>query len=438
MARSKAAAKPAARKASKPSAQSKAIAKPATKTAAKPAPKSAAKASPGKSTRFRVMDTDSHVLEGPALWTKFLEPEYRALARSWFWPYGDDIDEKVFLNGSSVPGLNRSGIPRHAIWKPGMTAEQIGGLDPKVRHPANPGASNARARLADMDTMGVHRAVLYPTLFLHYFPLVENPDVAAALARAYNNWVRDFAKAAPDRLIPVAVLPAQNIGLAVKELKRVAKLGFRAAMMTPAFHKDLYPSQRLFDPLWQTFEASGLVACVHPMAGPAAMEGDINAPFIDRMAEYANVGQPVSEAIAPTMDMSVFLTSMMAEGLLENFPRLKLALAHSGASWLPVILEKAETYLWLSPQEHPVSLEPEKVFFNRQTMVNFTTGEGGVRRMPEDFAGVAGWGSLYPNHDASSPAEAISDLEQGGVPRDIIERLMGGNAAKLFGFAKAA
>lgn len=384
---------------------------------------------------FPVIDTDSHVLETPDVWTKYLEPEYRVLARTWFWPYGDSIGGDVFLNGTAVPGLDRSGIPRHAIWKPGMSLEQIGELDPKVKHPANPGASDAKARLADMDAMGIDCAVLYPTLFLHYFPVVQNPDVAWALARAYNTWVQDFARAAPDRLIPVAVIPTQSVGLAVEELRRVAKLGFRAGMVTPVFNNDRYPAQRLYDPMWREFEASGMVACVHPLGGPAVKEGDANAPFIDRMAAYTNLGHPVSEAIAPAMDVSVFLTSIMAEGLLESFPKLKLVLAHSGASWLPIVLEKTETYMWLAHQERPVSLEPEEVFFNRQTLVNFSTGESAVRRMPEDFASVAGWGSHYPNQDASSATDAIEDLERGGVSGQFIAQLMGGNAMKVFGLS---
>ena len=388
-------------------------------------------ANPKKS--YPVIDSDSHVLETPAVWTEYLEPEYRALARTWFWPFGDPVTHEVFLNGATVPGLDRSGIPRHAVWKPGMTMADIGRLDPKTAHPASPGASDPTARLADMDAMGIDRAVLYPTYFLHYFPVVQNPDVAWALARAYNAWIKDFASADPERLIPVAVLPTQNVGLALEELKRVAQLGFRAAMVPPLFNNDHYPAQRRFEPMWREFESSALVACVHPLGGPAVKEGDANVPFIDRMAAYVGVGHPVSEAVAPTMDLSVFLSAIMADGLLELFPKLKLVLAHAGVSWLPVVLEKTETYLWLSHQERPVSLEPEKVFFNRQTLVNFASGEGALRRMPEDFIGIGGWGSKYPNHDTGTAVEAIEDLERGGISEAFIARLMGGNAARLFG-----
>jgi uncharacterized protein len=199
---------------------------------------------------FLIIDSDSHVLETPDIWTKYLDPEYRVLARSWFWPYGDQVNGEVFLNGATVPGLNQSGIPRHAVWKPGYTFEQIGSLDPKIKHPVNPGASDPKARLVDMNAMRIDKAVLYPTLFLHYFPVLQNPDVAWALARAYNTWIQDFAREDPERLIPVAVLPTQNVGLAVEELRRVAGLGFRAAMIVPLFNNDHYPAQRANDPLW--------------------------------------------------------------------------------------------------------------------------------------------------------------------------------------------
>ena len=62
----------------------------------------------------------------------------------------------------------------------------IGALDPRVKHPATEGASDLLARLADMDAMGVGQTLLYPTWFAEGFFLVRDPDVAYALARAYN------------------------------------------------------------------------------------------------------------------------------------------------------------------------------------------------------------------------------------------------------------
>ena len=94
-----------------------------------------------------------------------------------------------------------SNIPRHAIWRPGMTWDKVGELDADTRHAATAGASNAEARLRDMDAMGIDQALLYPTWFAEGFHLVEDPDVAYALARAYNDWIADFCKAAPDQAV---------------------------------------------------------------------------------------------------------------------------------------------------------------------------------------------------------------------------------------------
>ena len=54
-----------------------------------------------------------------------------------------------------------------------------------------------------MDAMGVDLAVVFPTLFNEYLPLVENPEAAAALAHGYNDWIWDFAAQTDGRVHPV-------------------------------------------------------------------------------------------------------------------------------------------------------------------------------------------------------------------------------------------
>src|SRR5882762_11766077 len=87
-------------------------------------------------------------------------------------------------------------------------------------------------RLKDMDAMGVDQALLYPTWFAEGFHLVEDPDIAYALARAYNDWIADFCKAAPERLFAAAMVPLQNMDYAIEELRRTAKIPcFRGAFI---------------------------------------------------------------------------------------------------------------------------------------------------------------------------------------------------------------
>ncbi len=382
---------------------------------------------------FPVLDADSHVLEPQALWTDYLEPEYRVIARSWFWYEDGEFGPHTILNGKPAPDLPTHNIPRHAVWRPGMTASDIGGLDPKAKHPVNPGAGDPQARIRDMDTMGVDQALLFPTIFAEYYPLMTNPDVAHALARAYNNWVLDFSQAAPGRLVPLAVLPMQDVTFAVQEVRRVADLGFRAAMIRPVYSGGHYPSDRYYLPLWEALERAGIAACVHPSAGPATPETDSNSGFVERVSANLDLGHPVAGVVAPAMDSATLLVGIMFEGLLERFPGLKLQFTHSGTPWLHTALDKSEGYLWVTEQEHPVSLDPTAVFHNRATLVSFSAGDGTIRRLPSLFERMGAWGSRYPNHDTSTPSEAIADLRHGGVPEPTIELLMGGNVRRVLG-----
>ena len=83
------------------------------------------------------------------------------------------------INGDVFRDTGNPNLPRHALWRPGMTWDSIGELDPKIRHPMNEGASDPIARLADMDAMGIDQSLLYPTWFAEGFHLVADPDVAA-------------------------------------------------------------------------------------------------------------------------------------------------------------------------------------------------------------------------------------------------------------------
>jgi predicted TIM-barrel fold metal-dependent hydrolase len=337
------------------------------------------------------------------------------------------------VNGKQARPMNSNGINRQAIWKPGLKPEDIGGLDPAVRHPITPGAQDAQARLRDMDTMGIDRALLFPTLFAEYFPVIDNPDAAYALARAYNDWIADFCSTAPQRLLPVAVLPLQDVSFTVRELQRVHSKGFRAVLIRPAFVNQRFPNHAYYAPLWQQLEALEMAACVHPSNGTTNAEWTSQGSFVERVASHLRIGHSVAEAVAPLMDNAMFLNALCFCGYMEEYPKLKLSFLHSSASWVPLALEKAETYLWLMSSTQDVSLEPEHVFFERPSLVSFNSWESSVARMPDVYKDIAAWGSRYPHHDASEVSEVLTTLRQWNVPQEITAKYLGGNAARHYG-----
>jgi predicted TIM-barrel fold metal-dependent hydrolase len=305
----------------------------------------------------------------------------------------------------------------------------------------------------------VDHQVVCPTLFGEYFPAVEDPGAAVALARAYNDWAVDLAGGGAGRLHPSAVLPLQDLEAAVAEVDRVRDLGLRAVTLRPMFYRvpgadiettplqaaggaaptnpnGIYLVHPAFEPLWDKLEQSGLVVCLHPYLGIANDEGVSEGSFTERVSEKLGIGHTVAEPVAYMEDGAMFIVVAAFHGLFEDHPNLKLALLHSGASMLPLALEKAETYLWLAPftpvGRTPVSLEPREVFERARTLVAFDGWESSAVRLEDSLATKRAWGSRYPYHDASSPSEVMALCERYDVPEQKVRRLLGGNAAALF------
>ena len=84
--------------------------------------------------RFAVFDSDSHVVEPPELWSKYLDPEFRTLGKFALWREEGKLGSYLKVNGKVFRDTMNSNIPRHAIWRPGMTWDKVGELDADTRH----------------------------------------------------------------------------------------------------------------------------------------------------------------------------------------------------------------------------------------------------------------------------------------------------------------
>jgi predicted TIM-barrel fold metal-dependent hydrolase len=175
----------------------------------------------------KVIDSDGHVVEPRAVWTEYIEPEFRdgviQIRRSH-----DGVDQ-LWINGEN---RSRASLPVAASMIPGGLRD-LEHARTLTWDDVPPGGWNPRERLKVMDAEGIDVAVLYPSLWLLYGDLVE-PKLAAAACRAYNNWMADFCKESPTRLYAVAPMPLQDVEEAVREMRRVVReLGFKAVFVRP-------------------------------------------------------------------------------------------------------------------------------------------------------------------------------------------------------------
>jgi predicted TIM-barrel fold metal-dependent hydrolase len=408
---------------------------------------------------FPVFDCDSHVVEPPLIWEEYVPARERAWVKSQFCFHTDG--DLLMINGRVVPASRERSNAAEVGWARWAKSE-IGAYTPGTpewiaRFGRLLGCRDPDARLSDMAALGIDQVMLFPTWFVR-LALLRDPRAATILARAYNDWVYDYC--APDRrrLYPCAVLPLQTIEGSIEELRRVAKLGFKAAAVRPCFWNGRYPTLPEFDPLWREFEVLGIVLAMHTFPSREALTPEWGQRmdeargsgrgllFTDEAVVYSP-GQFVSNitfAMDPTIDSSealgfvmeamTWVTTVLMTGWLDKFPKLTAAVLESNASWLPLVLGKSKGYLDLFAfQRNNRKIKDPRESFHQRCFIGFESDEELVYRLWDEFQDIGIWSSDYPHHDAEDAWEALDLMNRHDVPASAQQALLGGNARRLYG-----
>ena len=93
----------------------------------------------------------------------------------------------------------------------------------------------SQTQLEAMDVEGIDLALLFPSLGLFaHAKVYDDDELAAAVSRAYNNWLAEFCQADNTRMFGSGMIPAQNVEAAIHEVRRVKEeLGFKAVFLRP-------------------------------------------------------------------------------------------------------------------------------------------------------------------------------------------------------------
>ena len=183
-----------------------------------------------------------------------------------------------------------------------------------------------------MDATGISESVLYPTLGLA-FAYARDPDWAADLARAYNDYVYDHFLMRNARLKAVALLPVQAPRAAAAELRRaINELGMVGGLLpTPGLTVGY--GDTCFDPLYEAAQALGTMLGVH---GAARQHGiGVNLDYVG-----ADGGQAF--VLAHSFGQMSQFTHMIFGRVFERFPRLKVAFLEAGCGWVPYLIERID------------------------------------------------------------------------------------------------
>src|SRR5579884_1653833 len=250
----------------------------------------------------KILDADGHIIEWDRELYEYLEPPYRG--------------NPALLGYSFFPSLD--GYQRGAILaRTGIHKDYT---------------INAATWLDFLDQVGIASTVLYPTAGLA-LGLIQDPDWAVALARAYNNWFTDRYYRASPRLRAVALVPLQDVGEAVAETRRAITELNMVGVVLPANSGDLGLRKPLGHPdYWPLYEEAERLNC--PIAIHGAPSQGLGLDAFTRFAKTQALEHPVAQMIQ--------LTDMVYEGVFERFPRLRVAYLEAGTGWVPYMMDRLD------------------------------------------------------------------------------------------------
>jgi predicted TIM-barrel fold metal-dependent hydrolase len=305
---------------------------------------------------------------------------------------------------------------------------------------------NNDRRISELEDDGVVAEVLFPNTIPPFFPtgaVIARPptpdDYHLRLAgiRAHNRWLADWCSEYPDRRAGIGQIFLNDLGDAIEDVRWCHEHGLRGGVLVPPVPDDMKHLAPLYapdyDPLWAVCQELGVVVNSHSGGGGMPDYGPYPAAGLLWIAENQFFSRrPV--------------TQMIVGGAFERFPDLRFVLTEQGASWIAPMLANLDSYHRQMARvgrigelkydaDAVLPLAPS-AYFRRNCWVGVSfpsPAEAAARfDMPPDrFL----WGSDYP-HDESTYPDTREGLRRAfaGAPPDDLRRVLGGNAAALYGF----
>jgi predicted TIM-barrel fold metal-dependent hydrolase len=376
---------------------------------------------------MKLLSTDDHLIEPPRLWTDRLPARYQeAGPRSVEQSRGEGVApaEVWTYEGRIYPYIGLNAVA-------GKKPEEFG-MEPTRYDEMIPGCYDPKARLRDMDLDGVWGALCFPsfprfagTVFLEG----QDKELALLCVRAWNDFVLDeWCATAPDRLIPLVILPLWDVPACVAEIHRTAGKGAKAISFPenpvplglPSFHTDHW------DPVFSAAEETDMPLCLHFGTSGSAPRTAPEAPFAVTIALFG------CNSMYATADL-------LFSPVFHRHPKLKVGMSEGGIGWMPYLLERIDG-TWERHrfyQNVNQDVRPSELFY-RHMHGCFIDDRFGVRVRHEIGVDHITWECDYPHSDSYWPkSRAYAAEVLAEVPDDEVHKIVELNTRRLYNFPAA-
>jgi predicted TIM-barrel fold metal-dependent hydrolase len=371
----------------------------------------------GPATKLWANSGDSHYLEPDDLWGEILPKELAD--RMPRIEKVSETEEIIHIDGESY----RRELPTttRVLIRGEVRGEQVEGTLMDISHrPA--GSTDPRARLVDLDNEGVWGEVIYPSIGI-WAMMLTNPDLVKHAFHAVNEWrLREVQDYAPHRWVLVPSIPVLRLEDALEEISWCAENGYHAIGLG-CDPPDGCPNWNdgSWEPMWSLIEEAGLVVAVH-------LGTELGGTKL-----YRGPGKAVLNYVETTYGPQRFATKLVASGVLERHPAMKVLISEGGATWVPFVGDRIlEGYrqhgIFVKPK---LNENPKEVLF-RQVYTTFQHDVTAVDAAVSGYTNML-WGSDYPHLEGTfgHTQETLHELFD-GVDAELRRKVMIDNFLELF------
>jgi predicted TIM-barrel fold metal-dependent hydrolase len=313
-------------------------------------------------------------------------------------------------------------IPRNMLY-----VNQAGVLRDDARAPdgSAPGADPAFTAKQLLDGNEISRAVLIggEVLGLGAMP---DPDAAAIIASAYNDWLAATWLTADERFRGTIVVGAQDPDQAAQEIRRAAADERFVAVLMPL--TNILMGQRHYYPIYEAAAEIGLPVTVHPNSGEGIFH--TSPPLAGGTPTYY-----VEWHTGLSQVFQANLISLVCHGVFERFPQLKVVLTEGGLGWIPDVLWRLDKNVKGLRDEVPwVKRLPSEYVFDHVRFTSQPLPEPKRREHLHMLCEIAHaertlmFSTDYPHWDFDDPRYALTS-----IPAGIRRRVMVDNAVETYG-----
>lgn len=214
-------------------------------------------------------------------------------------------------------------------------------------------------------------------------PSMLPEEYIAEGARLANDEVANILAAYPERFFGIGFIPWTQQEEALKELDRIAQMGFKSVMLFSHNGKMQVDDPAML-PIYQKLEALQMPVTIHPTI----------PLWAHAMGDYHMVS-----GVGLVMDTSLALIRLVRSGIIEQFSQLKIVMPHAGGvvPYLDGRLSYSPPMAKNAPLTAPVKTVPQQMK-GEQIYFDTSNYSPSVLAYAKDYMGVKKlmFGSDYP------------------------------------------